>query len=239
MDDFYNSNEQFWIEHENIRSKLENLVKGIREGKLRSKRLFQQFPGAESSSLAIGAIVKFFENPTLYSEVGGNVLLPDNRIPYTEAHLLIQVIIKLNLEYGGLSAKYKRRFHKVVIEHSTTGPGVWDFHQAETPFLDLLSIHPKRGSNLFRRRIKHLHKVLRWSAPSKLGYCWSTWKLFQKRIDWLRRIEISALVSMVAKESEDGVDDDDKRWMKAILKSKRISKRQKKRIEQLISSKKK
>ncbi|MCO7226638.1 SIR2 family protein [Pleionea sp. CnH1-48] len=236
IEQFIEDNRQFWIDHENIKDKIYEIVSKITDGeRLSDKKLIKKFPGRESGHQAIEALVSLMEMPNLYQDAGGNLLSPDGRISYTETNNLIQTLIKLLNEYSSPSVDVRNRFHACVVDNSTTGPGIWDFYQAKVPFENILAIHPNKKSKYFLSRLRHIRDVLQWSSPTQVGKCWSTWSVFKKRLDWFNYDEIFALVKMVEDEEDGLVSKDDVRWMKAIKSASAITDEIKEKIDEIIA----
>lgn len=213
-------------------SRLHQMVSDVASRKRNWLEIRKTLNSRETSLLAVEAISRFFEEPSLYQSYGGSVLSPSNHIDYNEAHSLSQIVINITNEYGG----FPSRLYKLIVEHATSGPSIWDFNHADIPFLDLLTVHPSVGSEPYAKRISHIRSVLDWSAPRYArGYCWATWELFEKHMDWIREQEVNDIVGLV--ESEGAlIGGDTKRWLNKFLSNSKTTSATKARISKLLEA---
>ena len=234
---FRAGNDKFWHDYSDVKSQLTAITTKITKSKsVPAGMLDHLFPGKNAAERAIKAISQMVTTPSLYAEIGGNVLSPSSQIPLEDAHLLFQQVIQLGNKHGWSPADHAQ-FEAAVVKHCSTSDGVWDFTRAETPFTDILTVHPAQGTQAFTDKIEHVRRVLNWSDNRSKGYCWATWGVYMHHIDWLNQTEREGLIASVEtmKAGQGCVDTDARRWLEVLRDDAATSAPLKARIHALLS----
>ncbi len=234
--DFKNTPASFSLEHKVVIDKLTKILAKIISGKKTDyDKIKEQFPKEDSSHALIKALIHLMKNPVLYTYFGGKLLSPDNIIPYREFDSLVGIIITLCNLHSYPDEVTKSSFHEVVVSMGTETSGVWDFNYAATPFENILRIHPKKGTEVFNKKIEHIINIMRWSAPSEIGKCWATWNTFKNRVNWVSDEELASIIDKLENDANFIYQEKDKRWLEVLSKRDKMTKRQKLKITSLIS----
>ncbi|HCM9313895.1 TPA: SIR2 family protein [Enterobacter hormaechei subsp. steigerwaltii] len=234
--EFKNTPVSFSLEHKVVIDKLTSLLNNILSGKKNDyDKIKETFPKGDSSHALVKAIVQLMKNPVLYTHFGGKLLSPDNIIPYREFDSLVGIIITLCNEHNYPDEYTRTCFHEVVVSMGTETSGVWDFNYAATPFENILRIHPKKGTEVFTRKIEHIINIMRWSAPSEIGKCWATWNVFVSKVNWINDEELGSIIDKLENDANFAYQEKDNKWLEVLKKRSEIKKRMKLRIDALIS----
>lgn len=193
------------------------------------------FKTKETRHQAISALVEVLNDQNLYTRFGGNLLAPENRMPYSIIDLVVGAVIWLVNKAGHPSIEVKRDFHRAVLDVCANTEGVWDFYTAESPFRNVLRISPTKDSEFFESRLTHIIKVLRWSAPSQLGKCWSTWNVYVRNLDWLSTADILEVLEILERPNQSHYLESDVRWLVQLRKSKSFNEECESKLDELIS----
>lgn len=233
--DYKKTTKRFFVEHENIEERLRETFKGITDKKHISKtKLLSRFNTKESRHQAVSAISEVLSNQIIYKEFGGELLAPENRMSYREIAQTISAIISMVNESGYPNSDVREIFYKSVMELCAKSDGVWDFYTAGKPFENVLRISPNEDSLIFEDRIDHIVDVLRWSSPNTIGKCWSTWRVFCDKIDWLSEDDIGEILHEIQFGDRFSYSITDNEWLKKLIKCKNCSDTQKDVINKLV-----
>lgn len=232
--EYKKSNKRFLIQYKNIEGRLKEIAEKITNNKpVTETEILDEFNTKESRDQAISALAEILEHQILYTELGGKLLQPENRMTYREIDQFINTIIIMTNKSQYPSEEVRTQFHAAVMKLCAKSEGVWDFYTASQPFLNVLRITPKNGSNVFEERINHIIEVLRWSAPKERGKCWGTWKIYCDHIDWISSHDISSILTKL--EENDSYKTTDQGWVTQLKKCTHCTDVQKIRIDALIS----
>ncbi len=152
---------------------------------------------------------------------------------YREIDQTITAVIWMVNEDGYPSYDVKEEFYESVMLLCAKSDGVWDFYTADKPFLNVLRISPKEDSMIFEDRIDHIVDILRWSSPNEIGKCWSTWRIYCEKIDWISEEDISEILHEIQYGERFSYRKTDDRWLLRLKKSKNCTDDQKKAIDKL------
>ncbi|MER0498690.1 SIR2 family protein [Aeromonas hydrophila] len=234
--EYKKSNKRFLIQYKNIESRLKNVCSKIIENKpMADEEVLLLFNNKESRDQAISAFVEILASPVLYKEFGGQLLKPESRMSYREADQLIQTIVTMSNVSKYPSAEIRDQFHASVMEICAKTDGVWDFYTAGKPFMNVLRISPHPDSPLFKPRVIHIIDILRWSAPSERGKCWSTWRTYCDYILWISTSDIETILEHL--EINNNFKFSDKLWLDKLRASTNCNDNQKGRIDELFKAK--
>ncbi len=231
---YKSSTKRFLDEHRNILPRITEIVGRVKENKpIENDVVLGVFNAKDSRHQAVSAFSEILSNQALYKEFGGDLLAPENRMSYSAIEKIIGAVIWLVGKSGYPSNNVRDAFHKAVLKLCSQTDGVWDFYTAETPFWNILRITPPKESESFRPRIYHILDILRWSAPSEVGKCWSTWNVYLKHLEWINANDIDAILDIIESEANYLFRPSDKRWLLKLLGSKHCTDINKKRISAL------
>ncbi|TVU79356.1 SIR2 family protein [Vibrio tasmaniensis] len=229
------SSKRFFVEHENIESRLRQIVTLIIDKKkITNEKILEIFSNQDSRRQAVSAFVELMSKQFLYTEFGGELLAPENRMSYREINQLIQTIICMTNDCGYPDFETKEKFHKSVMTLCAESDGVWDFYSARKPFMNILRVSPGVESDVFEDRIDHIVNVLRWSGPNQLGKCWATWNEFRDKINWFSESDIDEIIAELGTSGRFSFRESDIQWVEKLKDSKHCSEIQIKRINDLI-----
>jgi hypothetical protein len=229
------STKRFFVEHENIKVRLVDIIDSIIGKKsITEKLVLKTFSNRDSRHQAIKALVEVLSNQLLYKEFGGELLSPENRMSYREINQIIESIIWMTNKNGYPNSEVKEQFYKSVMDLCAKSDGVWDFYSARSPFTNILRITPGIESNIFEDRIDHIVDILRWSGANQVGKCWRTWSEFCDKIDWINDHDIDEITSELGPSGRFPYRDSDKNWLSKLKDCKNCKKSQIKLIDKFI-----
>ncbi|MCH5651202.1 SIR2 family NAD-dependent protein deacylase [Pseudomonas syringae] len=233
---YMTSNKSFDEEYKNIIPRLNGVFTEINKKRdVENDNKIGVFKTKEARRQAISALVEILNDQNLYTKFGGNLLAPENRMPYSIIDLVVGAVIWLVNKAGHPSPEVKFDFHKAVLEMCSNTEGVWDFYTAESPFRNVLRISPAKESEFFEQRLSHVIKVLRWSAPSQLGKCWSTWNVYVRNLGWLSSSDIIGILEMLDQPNQSRYIEADLLWLSKLRKSKNFNEECERKLDALIS----
>jgi hypothetical protein len=122
-----------------------------------------------------------------------------------------------------------------VLDVCANTEGVWDFYTAESPFRNVLRISPAKDSEFFEARLTHIIKVLRWSAPSQLGKCWSTWNVYLRNLNWFSTSDILGILDILGQPNQSHHLEADMRWLVKLRKSKSFNEGCESKLDEMIA----
>lgn len=234
--DYKKSTKRYFVEYKNIEERLRDTFNEIASKKpLKKSAVLSRFNTKESRHQAITAITEVLSNQLIYTEFGGKLLSPENRMSYREIDQTIIAVIWMTNEDGYPNYKIQKEFYDSVMSLCAKSDGVWDFYTADKPFLNILRISPNVGSKIFEDRIDHIVDVLRWSSPSEIGKCWSTWNVFCDKIDWISEEDIDEIIHEIQYGSRFSYRSSDNLWLTELIKSKNCTNEQEKKIKKLTA----
>jgi len=236
--EYKKSNRRFFDQYKNIIDRLTKIVDLIKSNKEPSKlEILSEFNSKESCHQALSAITEILSNQSLFQDFGGKLLSPENRMPYRAIDSTITAAIFLVNEHSYPDENTRDRFHESVFNLCTKTDGVWDFYSAEAPFKSILRISPQKTSRIFNPRLKHIIEVLRWSAPSEIGKCWSTWNAFCQNLNWISSKDIQGVIDIFETEELKFSYSRDKNWITELINSStKITEEQQKSLEKLLEN---
>lgn len=230
------SNKSFDEEYKNIIPRLNSVFVEINKKKdVEDDSKIGVFRTKEARHQAISALVEILNDQNLYTKFGGSLLAPENRMPYSIIDLVVGAVIWLVNKAGHPSPDVKSSFHRAVLDVCSNTEGVWDFYTAESPFRNVLRITPAKESEFFEPRLTHIIKVLRWSAPSQLGKCWSTWNVYLRNVNWLSTPDILGILEILEHPNQGRQLESDVRWLVELKKSKFFNEECEIKLGELIS----
>ncbi|OBT29739.1 hypothetical protein A9263_04070 [Vibrio cyclitrophicus] len=233
--EYKKSTKRFFVEHENIKVRLVDVVNSIINKKsIKQKSVLKVFNNIDSRRQAVKALVEVLSNQQIYKEFGGELLSPENRMSYREIGQIVETIIWMTNENGYPSPEVKEQFYESVMELCAKSDGVWDFYSARRPFINILRISPGLESNIFEARIDHIVSILRWSGTGQLGKCWATWEEYCSKIDWFNEHDIDEILCELGTHGRFPYRDSDNSWLKKLKKCKNATKAQRDDIDKLI-----
>lgn len=228
---------RFLDEYKIIMPRLKDFFERVKSNKsVENDDALGGFSGKDSRHQAISALVEVLSNQSLYTEFGGSLLSPQNRMPYRVIDSLVGAVIWLVNKESHPSEEVREEFHKAVMELCTETDGVWDLYSAKSPFRNVLRVSPRSTSEHFLPRLEHIIKVLRWSAPAEIGKCWSTWNVYSRHLQWLSERDIIGLLDIVIDESDTTLRKSDRRWLEALSKSPNFTKKCDIKFQQLMAA---
>lgn len=235
--EYKKSNKRFLVQYKNIEDRLRELSAKIVENKsLKDDEVLASFNNKESRDQAISALVEMLSYPVLYKEFGGELLQPENRMSYREIDQFIQTIVTMSNKSRYPSDEVRDQFHISVLKACSKTDGVWDFYTASKPFMNVLRISPSTTSPVFKPRMLHIIDVLRWSAPSERGKCWSTWRTFCDYFEWISSDDIDAMLDHLEANEKLNMRTSDFRWLEKLKTSTQCTENNKLRINELIKA---
>ncbi|WP_238967001.1 SIR2 family NAD-dependent protein deacylase [Vibrio alginolyticus] len=235
--EYKKSNKRFLIQYKNIEGRLRELSTKIVENKpIKDEDILNSFNNKESRDQAISALVEILSYPVLYKEFGGELLQPENRMSYREVDQFIQAVVTISNKSRYPSDEVRDQFHMSVLKACSKTDGVWDFYTASKPFMNVLRISPFPNSPVFEPRILHVIDILRWSAPSERGKCWSTWRTFCDYLEWLSTSDIDAMLKHLEANDQLNMRASDVRWLEKLKTSTHCNEALKLRIDELIKT---
>ncbi|MEZ8857697.1 SIR2 family protein [Vibrio atlanticus] len=235
--EYKKSNKRFLVQYKNIEDRLRELSAKIVENKsLKDDEVLASFNNKESRDQAISALVEMLSYPVLYKEFGGELLQPENRMSYREIDQFIQTIVTMSNKSRYPSDEVRDQFHISVLKACSKTDGVWDFYTAGKPFMNVLRISPSTTSPVFKPRMLHIIDVLRWSAPSERGKCWSTWRTFCDYFEWISSDDIDAMLDHLEANEKLNMRTSDIRWVEKLKTSTQCTENNKLRINELIKA---
>ena len=237
LEEYKNSTKRFLLEYKNIKDRLCEIFNQIKDKDgLVTTDLLKKFNTKDSRHQAISAITEILSNQIIYKEFDGELLSPENRMSYREIEQTITAVISMVNKDGYPNNNIKESFHKSVMELCAKSNGVWDFYTAEKPFKNILRISPSVDNLVFKDRLKHIVKVLRWSSPNEVGKCWSTWDVFCSNIDWINEKDITQIIRNLESDSEYRYRPTDNYWVSKLKNSKHCTESQKNSIDKIIET---
>jgi hypothetical protein len=233
--EYKHSARRFIDEHRNILERLKEAIELVKTNKnIESEDILGVFNSRDSRHQAITAFVEILSNQMLYKEFGGEILSPENRMSYRAIDQLVGAIIWLVNKESHPNPEVRESFHSSVLKLCAHTDGVWDFYTAESPFTNILRISPRKDSESFKPRIAHILKVLRWSAPSEIGKCWSTWNAYVRHLNWLKETDIGEIINHLTNDEDNKYKKSDQKWLEKLKNSNHCTDILKKSIDSLL-----
>lgn len=216
--------EKFKNDHRPILAWVQDMIGSI--ATYNTDEAVKRFTSAMNAHKVMRAVLDILARPSIYKEMGGELLSPSGTLPALEAHKLQQIVIKLANRYRYPDVGFANEFYDVVLSYCESTPIRWDFNQGSWPFIDLLSINLSKSNPRFEKCASMIKQTLDWSAPAYTrGYCWATWNDYIKRLGWLNEDMISELVRL-AKASllpSGKATPDTQRWLLELMNAPKIS----------------
>lgn len=208
---------RFLDEYRNIILRLQKVFDSVNANKeVKESEVLEIFSSKDSRHQAICAFVEILSNQSLYAEFGGHLLAPENRMPYRSIDNIVGAVIWLVNKESHPSIAVRDEFHKAVLDLCSNTDGVWDFYTAESPFQNVLRVSPRTDSEYFVPRLNHIIKVLRWSSPTEVGKCWSTWNAYCRHLGWISEADILGVIKILMDDLAVIKPKSDRRWLEKL-----------------------